>query len=116
MCYSNSPEVADGERGTFFDYGNDDYWSLPGAPLPWWTVDENRFLCPDASCNVIAGGSPDPATPPVTPTVTPASADPAGNPPPPRGHARLKARRYHHGLWRVRLRASGKGRAVVVVR
>src|SRR4051812_30598437 len=55
MCYSNSPEVADGERGTFFDYGNDDYWSLPGAPLPWWTVDENRFLCPDAACNVVAG-------------------------------------------------------------
>src|SRR3954469_7780915 len=63
MCYSNSPEVADGDRGTFFDYGNDDYWSLPNAPLAWWTVDENRFLCPDASCNVIAGGSPDPPTP-----------------------------------------------------
>src|SRR3954470_2538253 len=65
MCYSNSPQVADGDRGTFFDYGNDDYWSLPNKPLAWWTVDENRFLCPDAACNVIAGGSPDPVTPPV---------------------------------------------------
>src|SRR3954451_11102054 len=105
MCYSNSPEVADGDRGTFFEYGNDDYWSLPNAPLAWWTVDENRFLCPDASCNVIAGGSPDPATPPVAPTVTPASAAPAAKPSRRRGHVRLKARRYHHGLWRVRLRA-----------
>src|SRR3954454_284491 len=25
MCYSNSPLVADGDRGQFFDYGNDDY-------------------------------------------------------------------------------------------
>src|SRR3954452_3891420 len=121
MCYSNSPEVADGDRGTFFDYGNDDYWSLPGAPLPWWTVDENRFLCPDAACNVVAGGgSPDPApvdgpdsSTVVRPTpetmVTPASA---GR----RPHLRMRARRGHHGLWRVRLHASGDGRAVVVVR
>lgn len=56
MCYSNSPQRAGGQRGLFFDYGNDDYWSPPnGAPLPWWTVDENRFLCPDATCNVAPG-------------------------------------------------------------
>src|SRR3954471_24278631 len=121
MCYPNAPLVGSGERGQFFDYGNDDYWSLPGAPLPWWTVDENRFLCPDAACNVVAGGgSPDPApvdgpdsTTVVRPTpetvVTPASA---GR----RPHLRMRARRGHHGLWRVRLRASGDGRAVVVVR
>jgi len=121
MCYSNSPEVADGDRGTFFDYGNDDYWSLPGKALPWWTVDENRFLCPDASCNVVAGaGSADPAPVDgsgagtvVRPTpetiVTPAGA--ARRP-----HVRMRARRGRHGLWRVRLRASGEGRAVVIVR
>src|SRR3954451_16239209 len=119
MCYSNSPEVADGDRGTFFDYGNDDYWSLPGAPLPWWTVDENRFLCADAACNVVAGGGgPDPvpvdgpdAGTVVRPTpetvVAPASAG---------AHVRVRARRGRHGLWRVRLRASGEGHAVVVLR
>src|SRR3954454_3776582 len=117
MCYSNSPFVADGKRGTFFDYGNDDYWSLPGAPLAWWTVDENRFLCADASCNVVAGGGgPDPvardapdADTVVRPTpetvVAPASAG---------AHVRIRARRGRHGLWRVRLRASGEGHAVVV--
>src|SRR3954454_20478230 len=117
MCYSNSPEVADGDRGTLFDYGNADYWSLPGAPLPWWTVYENLFLCADAACNVVAGGGgPDPvpvdgpdADTVVRPTpetvVAPASAG---------AHVRMRARRGRHGLWRVRLRASGEGHAVVV--
>jgi hypothetical protein len=120
MCYSNAPQVADGDRGQFFDYGNDDYWSLPGAPLPWWTVDENRFLCPDASCNVVAGaGEPEPVAP-VNPVVSPASATP--RPRHVRSHrrararVRIRAKRHRHGLWRVRLRASGKGRGVVVVR
>jgi hypothetical protein len=57
MCYSQSPEVAHGRRGTLFDYNNDDYWSLPGAPLPWWTVDLSRFLCPDATCNRVGGAT-----------------------------------------------------------
>ncbi|MBA2504360.1 MAG: hypothetical protein H0V29_00280 [Thermoleophilaceae bacterium] len=34
-------------RSRSFDHGNDDYW----GDLPWWTVDQNRFLCPDATCN-----------------------------------------------------------------
>src|SRR3954453_15066273 len=55
MCYTNAPLVSDGQRGKYFDYNNDDYWSLPGAPLAWWTVDLNRFLCPDAGCNVVGG-------------------------------------------------------------
>src|SRR3954447_556468 len=120
MCYSNSPEVADGDRGTFFDYGNDDYWSLPNAPLAWWTVDENRFLCPDASCNVIAGGSPDPPTPDDPNAATTVRPTPETTVSPSRArrhpHVHLKARRYHHGLWRVRLRATGEGHGVVVVR
>jgi hypothetical protein len=119
MCYSNSPQVASGRRGTFFDYGNDDYWSLPGEPLAWWTVDENRFLCADASCNVVGGSTSDPAPDPgpnATTVVTPAPESvvtPAGSH---RPHVRMRARRGHHHLWRVRLRASGEGRGVVVVR
>jgi hypothetical protein len=118
MCYSNSPYVADGQRGEFFDYGNDDYWSLPGRPLAWWTVDLNRFLCADATCNVVGGGVPDePAAPagavtPVRP-VTPASA-----PLRTRSHGRvsMRAHRRRHGVWKLRLRAVGSGRGVVVVR
>src|SRR3954470_11686923 len=101
MCYSNSPEVADGERGTFFDYGNDDYWSLPGAPLPWWTVDENRVLCPDASCNVVAGADspPDPLGRAMQPlTVKPPAT---GSSKHARGRVRMHARRHRHGLWGV---------------
>lgn len=53
MCAWESPEVAAGPfNGLYFDYGNDDYWDPPqGAPLGWWTVNLNRFLCPDADCN-----------------------------------------------------------------
>src|SRR3954447_23389086 len=100
MCYPNSPLVGDGQRGRFFDYGNDDYWSLPGSPLPWWTVDENRFLCPDASCNVVAGADspPDPLAPEtraVTVQRTPRAAKRS------RGRLRMHARRHRHGLWGV---------------
>jgi hypothetical protein len=114
MCYSSSPWVAHGKRGTFFDYGNDDYWSLPGAPLGWWTVDESRFLCPDASCNVVGGAA---SGPPLDP-----GFGPNGRPPatlrPVRSAARVKmrARRVSHGVWKLRLRASGHGRGVIVVR
>ena len=53
MCGWESPAVAGGPfNGLYFDYGNDDYWDPPqGAPLGWWTVNLNRFLCPDADCN-----------------------------------------------------------------
>src|SRR3954464_4199779 len=113
MCYPNSPLVGDGQRGQFFDYGNDDYWSLPGSPLPWWTVDENRFLCPDASCNVVAGADspPDPLGPStLNLTARPRATKRA------RGHVRMHARRHGRGLWGVSVRASGTGRAVVLVR
>jgi Thrombospondin type 3 repeat len=53
MCYSSAPKMADGRRGLYYDYGNDDYWDPPaGQPLPWWTVNLSRFLCPDTTCNV----------------------------------------------------------------
>src|SRR3954469_3911550 len=113
MCYPNSPLVGDGQRGRLFDYGNDDYWSLPGSPLPWWTVDENRFLCPDASCNVVAGAGspPDPLGPStLNLTARPRATKRA------RGHVRMHARRHGRGLWGVSVRASGTGRAVVLVR
>jgi hypothetical protein len=123
MCYTNSPLVANGERGKYFDYGNDDYWSLPGAPLAWWTVDLNRFLCPDASCNVIAGADtpPDPLAPttPVTP-VTPVTPAPPAHAAARHSHGRVRMRarrrRHRHGVWKVSLRASGEGRGVVIVR
>src|SRR3954464_8050019 len=88
MCYPNSPLVGDGQRGQFFDYGNDDDWSLPGSPLPWWTVDENRFLCPAASCNVVAGASspPDPLAPTTLTVTLPAAASAA----PKRSRGRLR--------------------------
>src|SRR3954451_9278756 len=115
MCYSNSPEVADGDRGQFFDYGNDDYWSLPGRPLAWWTVDLNRFLCDDATCNAVGGdGVPEgPAGAAVTPSGSRAVAPRRA-----RSHGRLKmhARRRAHGLWKLRLRAVGSGRGVGGVR
>jgi hypothetical protein len=117
MCYTNSPLVADGQRGKYFDYGNDDYWSLPGAPLAWWTVDLNRFLCPDASCNVSAGADtpPDPLAP--TTPVTPAPAPPArAASRRSHGRVRLRARRRRHGVWKLSLHASGEGRGVVIVR
>jgi hypothetical protein len=116
MCYSNSPIVADGNRGTFFDYHNDDYWSLPGKPLPWWTVDENRFLCPDATCNFVGPDAPAEPTPPIAP-ITPASAPPPpARPRIPRATVRLHARKHRHGVWHVSLRATGSGHGVVVVR
>jgi hypothetical protein len=116
MCYPNSPLRADGERGRFFDYGNDDYWSLPGSPLPWWTVDENRFLCPDASCNVVVGADagPDPLAPVTLPATVHPHPAPAAKPA--RGRVRMHARRHGRGVWRVSLRASGRGRGVVLLR
>jgi hypothetical protein len=119
MCYTNAPLVADGRRGEFFDYGNDDYWSLPGAPLAWWTVDMNRFLCPDASCNVVQGADtpPDPLAP-STPTVTAPATAPAAPRAAKRSHGRVRihTRRHRHGLWGVSVRATGRGRGVVIVR
>jgi hypothetical protein len=137
MCYSNSPRVANGERGLFFDFGNDDYWDPPhGAPLPWWTVNLNRFLCPDASCNV-APGQVDGLTvsaPDADGDGVPNSRDNCRNRPNPdqtnsygdhRGDAceprpvrgKLKVRSHRHGsLWKLKLRASGHGDGVVTVR
>jgi hypothetical protein len=113
MCYSIAPQVAGGERGQYFDYRNDDYWSLPNQPLPWWTVDESRFLCPAATCNVTAGVDATPGpVPPVLPPV-------AITPPPPRpshGRVKMQAKRQPKGYWKLNLRATGQGRGVVVVR
>jgi len=54
MCYPDSPVRGSGDfQDQYFDYGNDDYWDPPGGRvLGWWTADENRFICPTASCNV----------------------------------------------------------------
>jgi hypothetical protein len=122
MCYSNAPKVADGQRGRFFDYGNDDYWSPPGgAPLPWWTVDLNRFLCPDASCNVVAGAvGPSSPSPPAPSTPDPAAGAPAtaagASTHHRRAHLRMRAARHGRRLWKLRLHASGEGSGVVTVR
>lgn len=105
MCYPDvSPRVAGGQEGIFFDYHNDDYWDPPaGPPLPWWTVNLNRFLCPDASCNVVPG-----AVDQSSPTAHGAR------------HAhtrlRLRVRSHRRNVWRLSLRAGGRGRAVLAIR
>jgi hypothetical protein len=145
MCYANSPQVGSGERGQYFDYGNDDYWDPPNrAPLAWWTVDLNRFLCPDASCNVAPGaigtppvgvsvsapGQPDadgdgvPDSQDNCPTVAnPDQSDTYGDSrgdacerKPRRDHLKMRAARHGKHLWKVRLRATGEGRGIVIVR
>ncbi len=140
MCYTNSRQVADGQRGEFFDYGNDDYWSPVNAPLPWWTVDLNRFLCPDAGCNVAPGAidsevtaafsgddadgdgvadaidnCPKVANPDQTDSYGDARGD-ACERRRVRGHVRMRASNRHRGVWKLRLRATGSGRGVVTVR
>lgn len=58
MCYPQSPKRTGGDyEARFFDYGNDDYWALPGHSLGHWTVDQSPFLCPDVSCNVPGGSA-----------------------------------------------------------
>nr|MDP8943759.1 hypothetical protein [Actinomycetota bacterium] len=60
MCYSRAPRRSSGHyQSLFFDYGNDDYWDPPGgAPLPWWTVNLSRFVCPTPACNAPTAGPP----------------------------------------------------------
>jgi hypothetical protein len=138
MCYSNAPRVtSNAQRGLFFDYGNDDYWDPPSGPaLPWWTANLNRFLCPDAACNV-AGGQVVAAADAdgdgvvdgddVCPTVAdPQQVDSNSDG---KGDActtaavriarkatvKITARRAKVG-WRVALTARGEGKAVVSVR
>jgi hypothetical protein len=58
MCYPESPSVSGGQyESLYFDYGNDDYWDPPGASLPRWTVNLNRFICADAACNTPGGSA-----------------------------------------------------------
>jgi len=141
MCYSQAPVVQSGQRGQFFDYGNDDYWDPPqGAGLPWWTANLNRFLCPDAACNVAAADGatvtrgPDPDGDGVADAddVCPDVADPDQRdsdgdgrgdacaaaqraPAARKATVRLKAKRAKKG-WKVVLTARGKGKAVVILR
>jgi hypothetical protein len=122
MCYSQAPRVADGQRGQFFDYGNDDYWDPPRGPaLPWWTANLNRFLCPDASCNV-APGTIDPTGPsvPITPSTDDGNTDSGGG----FGSQGVKKKkptvkiksRKGKKTWSVALVAKGDGKATVTVR
>ena len=55
LCNADSPTRSTGLfEGEFFDYANDDYWDPPvGPPLPWWTVNLSRFLCPNPTCNEV---------------------------------------------------------------
>ena len=55
LCLTSAPVRATGlVEGEFFDYNNDDYWDPPlGPPLPWWTVNLSRFLCPKPDCNSV---------------------------------------------------------------
>jgi hypothetical protein len=133
MCYSNSPRVANGQRGLFFDYHNDDYWDPAGGALPWWTVNLNRFLCPDASCNLAPGPDDASAEPDAdgdgVPDATdncPRVANPdqsnhygdaRGDACEPRVAPKVKLTASRKGkLWKLKIRASGNGKGVVTVR
>jgi hypothetical protein len=134
MCYSNSPRVANGQRGLFFDYRNDDYWDPAGGALPWWTVNLNRFLCPDSSCN-LAPGPDDQASEPdadgdgvadasdncprvANPDQSNHYGDARGDACESRARAKIKLSAKHKkgSLWKLRIRAYGSGRGVVTVR
>ncbi len=141
MCYSNAPRTQNGQRGMFFDYRNDDYWDPPqGASLPWWTANLNRFLCPDAACNiapddgttVVQGSDPDGDGVTDDTDVCPDVADPdqrdsdgdgRGDACSPavrqsaakKATVKLKAKRSKKG-WKVTVSARGSGSAVVTVR
>jgi hypothetical protein len=129
MCYTNSPKVTvSGIRGQFFDYKNDDYWDPPnGTPLPWWTANLNRFLCPDAYCNV-APGTTD-ITGPTTPIIPPDTS--SGNSdngtvfgtngvkaakPTIKAKAKKGKPKKGRRTWTISMRARGKGNAVVTLR
>jgi hypothetical protein len=134
MCYSNSPRVSNGMRGQFFDYRNDDYWDPAGGALPWWTVNLNRFLCADATCNYAPG--PDDVAPAgdqdgdgvadandncptvANPDQKNTYGDARGDACEPRAGFKvvMKASRGKGSLWTVRLRATGRGQGVVTVR
>ena len=103
MCVPGSPQVANGDQGLYFDYGNDDYWDPPNGPaLGWWTADLNRFLCPDATCNVPPASSQPPPPQPQPKAVAPAKL-----------HVRAKRHRHY---WRLSMSAAGTGHALVTVR
>jgi hypothetical protein len=127
MCYSNAPRRSGGERGQYFDYGNNDYWDPPrGTALPWWTANLNRFLCPDAACNVAPGAGTEitagldtdgDGVPDATDVCPAVAGDVCGALRVTRRKAtvRLKAKRIRKG-WRVTVKARGQGKAVVVLR
>ena len=55
MCYTSATTPETGPPA--FDYNNDDYWDPAANPplastakLPWWTVNNSRFICPVAGC------------------------------------------------------------------
>jgi hypothetical protein len=53
MCYTAQAEARLGAAadtgGPVFDYGSNDYWDPASGPLPWWTVNLSRFLCPSTT-------------------------------------------------------------------
>ena len=114
MCYSQAPKVAGGQRGGYFDYGNDDYWDPPsGAPLPWWTANLNRFLCPDAACNIASQAGDTIVREPETGDDDTSLAD--AEPRTAKLSVRLKAKRAKKG-WKVAVTARGEGTALVTLR
>lgn len=119
MCLPGSPERAGGEyHALWFDYGNDDYWDPPGgAPLPWWTVNLNRFLCPDAACNLPGGYTP-PAPPPPPAEGGAGAESGLGEPATTtrrRARVKLRAKRYGRNRWSLRMQVRGRGNGVVLV-
>jgi hypothetical protein len=117
MCAHSAPPVTSTglRQALFYDYNNDDYWD-PSGSLPWWTVDESPFICPDATCNIPPDTpvveNDEPVSLPVGHVFTPSPARVARRP-------RLTARAHRlasRRSWRVKLRIRGSGAALVVAR
>jgi hypothetical protein len=129
MCYSTAPRRSSGQRGLYFDYGNNDYWDPPrGNGLPWWTANLNRFLCPTAACNVAPGTGYDvtagrdtdgdgvPDSTDACPTI---AGDACGTAPAAtarKARVTIKAKRKGKKRWKVTLKARGQGRALITLR
>jgi hypothetical protein len=108
MCLPTAPNRASGAyHELFFDYGNDDYWDPAGGALPWWTVNLNRFLCENATCNLPGGYTP------PTPASGDGSQTEGATSTRRRARVSVEARRYARQRWSVQLRVRGRGRGVV---
>jgi hypothetical protein len=145
MCYPLAPQVStDNYQGEYFDYRNDDYWDPPGGALTRWTVNLSRFICPDITCNVPARAGLSQALSPLDifdhdgdlaadllascpegivfngelcpANTTTDTGSEVGLHQGPGPQVAWGARRHGRGRWRITIRVTGAGKALVTVR